>query len=72
MVTRETAMSTLKIALEHAKKHVEYPTSRKALVEACHNFSDIAAEEREWFSRNLPERNYKEPSEVFKALLDSV
>jgi hypothetical protein len=65
-------MSVLKGVLEHAKRHVEYPTSKKALVEACNNFADIPREEKEWFEMNLPERGYNEPIEVLKALLDKV
>ena len=65
-------MSVLKGVLEHAKRHVEYPTSRKALVEACNNFSDIPPEEKDWFEKNLPERAYREPIEVIQALLDKV
>jgi len=65
-------MSALKAAIEHAKRHVEYPTSKKAIVEACNNFADIPAEDKEWFERNLPERGYNEPVEVFRALLDKV
>jgi hypothetical protein len=65
-------MSVLKDVLEHAKRHVEYPTSKKALVEACNNFADIPREEKEWFEKNLPERGYNEPVEVIKALLDKV
>jgi len=65
-------MSVLKDVLEHAKRHVEYPTSKKALVEACNNFSDVPREDKEWFEKNLPERGYSEPVEVLKALLDKV
>ena len=65
-------MSVLKGVLEHAKRHVEYPTSKKALVEACNNFSDVTREDKDWFEKNLPEREYSEPIEVLKALLDKV
>jgi hypothetical protein len=65
-------MSVLKGVLEHAKRHVEYPTSKKALVEACNNFSDVPREDRDRFEKNLSERGYSEPIEVLKALLDRV
>jgi hypothetical protein len=65
-------MSVLKGVLEHAKRHVNYPTTKKALVEACNNFSDVPREDKDWFEKNLPERGYSEPIEVLKALLDKV
>ncbi len=65
-------MSITKSILEHAKKHVEYPTTKKKLMEACNNFSDIPKEESEYFAKNLPEKIYKEPIDVFRALLEKI
>lgn len=65
-------MSVLKAALEHAKNHVKYPATKKQLMEACNNFSDIPAADRDWFNKNLPDGKYKEANEVFKALLEKV
>ena len=65
-------MSILKAALEHAKSHVEYPATKKQLVEACNNMSDMPKAEREWFAKNLPDKTYKNANEVFKALIDTV
>jgi hypothetical protein len=65
-------MSILKAGLEHAKNHVEYPATKKQLVEACNNMSDMPKAEREWFAKNLPDKTYKNANEVFKALIDTV
>ena len=65
-------MSNLKAALEHAKNHVEYPATKKQLVEACNNMSDMPKAEREWFAKNLPDKTYKNGKEVFNTLIDTV
>jgi hypothetical protein len=33
---------------------------------------DIPAEDREWFSKNLPDRTYKNAQDVLAALLEKV
>jgi hypothetical protein len=65
-------MSVVKSVLEHAKKHVTYPTTKKALMEACNNFSDVPTAEKEWFNKNLPDRSYRNANEVVSALLEKV
>ncbi len=65
-------MSVVKSVLEHAKKHVTYPASKKDLMEACNNFSDVPAAEKNWFNNNLPDRTYKSANEVVSALLEKV
>lgn len=65
-------MSVTKGVLEHAKRHVEYPTTKKKILEACNKFSDVPKEEKEFFEKNLPDRTYKSPVEVFGALLEKV
>jgi len=54
--------------MTHIKSHVDYPTTKKALVEACNNMSDIADEDKKWFSDTLPEGEYKKPGDVMKTL----
>ena len=63
-------MSVLQAVLMHAKKHVTYPATKKDLVEACNNFSDVPHAEKEWFEQNLPAKTYNSASEVVAALLD--
>jgi hypothetical protein len=65
-------MSVLEAVLMHAKKHVTYPTTKKDLVEACNNFSDVPKAEKEWFEKNLPAGTYKSANEVLGALLNKV
>ncbi len=65
-------MSVVKSVLEHAKKHVTYPASKKDLMEACNNFSDVPTAEKNWFNNNLPDRTYKSANEVVSALLEKV
>ena len=62
-------MSVLQAVLMHAKAHVTYPTTAKALVEACNNFSDVPKAEKEWFEKNLPEGTYNSAKDVMEALL---
>ena len=62
--------SVLQEVLEHAKKHVKYPTTKKNLVEACNNFSDVPIAEKEWVENNLPEKTYNSANEVVEALLN--
>ena len=62
--------SVLQAVLEHAKKHVKYPTTKKNLVEACNNFSDVPIAEKEWVENNLPEKTYNSANEVVEALLN--
>ncbi len=65
-------MSTFRTAVEHAKHHIKYPASREEVVAACNNFADVPKEDATWFSKNLPKGTYRNPEQVFKALLDSV
>jgi hypothetical protein len=64
--------SGLEAVLMHAKKHVSYPATKKDLVEACNNASDVPIEDRKWFTSNLPEKTYNSASEVVEALLKKV
>lgn len=53
---------------EHIRKHLTYPATKKALVEACNRMSDVPKADRDWFEKNLPDRTYKTADEVIKAL----
>lgn len=62
------AMSEMKEVWEHMNGHVRYPATKKQLVEACANMSDVPRQDKEWFAKTLPERTYKSAEEVKKAL----
>jgi hypothetical protein len=38
-------------------------------LEACNNFSDVPAAEKDWVANNLPAKTYKSASEVMEAVL---
>lgn len=65
-------MSRLSDELGHLKNHVDYPASRSEVVAACNNMSDLVEEDREWFSKNLPEGRYSKAEDVLTALLNKV
>lgn len=65
-------MSTLKTELEHLKKHVQYPANRGQIVATCNNMMDVPSADKDWFSKSLPEGNYRGPEDVVRALLNKV
>jgi len=54
--------------VEHLRKHIVYPASKKEIIEACNMMADVSPEDKEWFEKNLPERDYYNPDDVIKAL----
>ncbi len=54
--------------ITHIEGHVKYPATKKQLVEACNMMSDVSKADKDWFSRSLPDRTYKNSDEVKKAL----
>ena len=52
----------------HIKAHMEYPATKKQIVEACNNMSDVSADDRAWFAKTLPDKKYKSSDDVIKAL----
>jgi hypothetical protein len=65
-------MSNLSEELGHLKNHVQYPASRNEVVAACNNMSDVPSEDKEWFSKTLPEGRYTKADDVMTALLTKV
>lgn len=65
-------MSTLAKEFEHIKRHVTYPTGKSELVAACNNMMDVPADDKDWFTRTLPERSYKSAEEVMTELVRRV
>ena len=56
-------------AIEHIKNHAgEYPTTKKALVEACNNMSEFSDDEKKWFADTLQDGTYENAGAVIKAL----
>jgi len=55
-------------ALEHLRKHIVYPASRKEIIEACNMMMDISKEEKEWFEKNLPDWSFRNADEVIRAV----
>lgn len=57
-------------ALKHAKRDIRYPVTKDQFMKACNNLSDVPPADKEWLDKNLPDRTYNNPNEVFSALLD--
>ncbi len=56
-------------AMDHIKAHAGgYPTTKKALVEACNGMEEFSADEKKWFMDTLPDKEYKTADEVTMAL----
>jgi len=65
-------MSTLMEGLGHLKNHVSYPANKTAVIAACNSMSDWNTADKEWFTKTLPEGNYKGPTDIMNALLSKV
>ncbi len=65
-------MGAFATSLEHLKNHIEYPASREQVVAACNNMSDVPADDRDWFSDNLPAGTYSNAGEVLSAILEKI
>ena len=52
----------------HIREHATYPTTKRQLVQACNEMSDVPQSDKEWFETNLPEGTYQTADEVIKAL----
>jgi hypothetical protein len=65
-------MSKLAEEFGHIKNHIKYPASRKQVVEACNNMSDVPSDDKEWFSKALLDGTYRAPDDVVMARLRKV
>ncbi len=54
--------------LRHINDHVNYPTTKKDLKDACNNMMDIPDEDKKLFAEKLPEGKYETPGEIIEAL----
>lgn len=61
-------MKNKKGALDHLKSHQKYPATREELLKECSNLSDFSDEDKNWFTKNLPEGTFKSADEVIKAV----
>lgn len=52
----------------HINDHISYPTTKAEMIKACNDMSDIAANDRDWFTKTLPEGNYESANDVIHAL----
>ena len=57
-------------ARTHINEHMDYPTTREAIVEACSALADdgVTTEERDWIASTLTEGTYNSAGDVLKAL----
>ena len=52
----------------HITEHMEYPATKKQIIEACNNMADVSEADKAWFSKTLPDKKYNRADEVIKAL----
>ena len=54
--------------MTHIKEHISYPTTKAEMIKACNDMSDIAADDKDWFTETLPEGNYGSANDVISAI----
>jgi len=53
----------------HIENDIEsWPADCADIVQACNNMSEFSAQEKDWFSKNLPHGTFKTPGDVKKSL----
>jgi len=52
----------------HIREHVSYPTSKKAIVEACSNMAHVPDTARQLVTSQLADKQYNSADQVLKAL----
>jgi len=65
-------MGNLATELSHLKSHVKYPANRAQVVAACNQMHDLPDDDAQWFTKALPEGNYRSANDVLAALLTKV
>jgi hypothetical protein len=61
-------MEMKKEAIEHLQKHVVYPATKTAIIEACNKMMEVEQSDREYFERYLPDWTYNNADEVVRAV----
>ncbi len=61
-------MEVKKEAIEHLEKHIVYPATRNAIIEACNKMTDVEQGDREYFVKYLPDWTYNNADEVLRAV----
>lgn len=52
----------------HLQKHVVYPASKKEIIEACNNMTDVPQTDKTYFEMYLPDWNYRNSGEVIRGI----
>jgi hypothetical protein len=52
----------------HLQKHIVYPASKREIVEACNNMTDVPQEDKTYFENYLPDWNYRNAGEVIRGV----
>ncbi len=65
-------MGGFEASLDHLKNHIEYPADADVIVQACDNMSEVATDDKEWFTSTLPARTYHGPDEVLSAVMEKL
>ena len=52
----------------HIREDMEYPATKRAILEACNKMEHVPKADRDWVAKNLPDRTFKNADEVIKAL----
>ena len=60
-------MGIPKEVVEHIRKHLEYPATKKEIEAQCANMSEMTDEDKNWVAR-LPEKKYSNADEVLSVM----
>lgn len=55
-------------AVTHLEEHIQYPATKKELMDACMEMSDVPKADKEWLAKTLPDGTYMDAGEVKMAL----
>ena len=54
--------------MSHLQNHIQYPATKRTIVESCNQMAHVPAASRTWVEQKLPEGNYKSANEVVMTL----
>jgi len=61
-------MEVKKEISEHLQKHIVYPATKSAIIEACNKMMDVQQSDKEYFEKYLPDWTYNNADEVIRAV----